>query len=111
MGNAGEKENAPHNVRCANWERQLAAGGLKGEAVELLDYCFPCHKRVLYLTGFHFSFHFSSQVFLQYFPFKGKISPIIIFIKLGRKDSDCISVIDYFADEVFKYHLPDIWVI
>ena len=25
MGNAGEKENAPHNVRCANWERQLAA--------------------------------------------------------------------------------------
>ena len=25
MGNAGEKENAPHNVRCASWERQLAA--------------------------------------------------------------------------------------
>ena len=27
MGNAGEKENAPHNVRCASWVRQLAAGG------------------------------------------------------------------------------------
>ena len=26
MGNAGEKENAPHNVRCAIWERQLALG-------------------------------------------------------------------------------------
>ena len=50
MGNAGEKENAPHNVRCASWERQELSsqtlGQLRGEiAWEFSDSHFAAQNR------------------------------------------------------------------